>query len=512
MIVKRKKKMQNRKKGLYNIVFGLCGQIIIIGLGILIPRLVLVQYGSEINGLLNSVNQIFMYAALLEAGVGTASVQALYKPIAENDRYRINRILSATNYYYRRTGFIYFFVVLVVAFLYPFIVKSGISRAVVFLIFFFIGMGNVINFWFQAKFRLYLEAEGKNYILISVNTCVYVLQSIAKVVFFCNGFSIVMVQAVCFIINLGQTVLILYYIKRKYAWLNVNEEPDYAAVNQKNSVLIHQIAALIFTNTDILILSIFCGLKVVSIYSMYNLIITYVNNLIGQINSGFKFKLGQTYAVDRISYKKYHDMFEVGNMILVFSCFTLVYILILPFMKLYTGGVNDINYIDSRLPILFVMIQFLSNGRCSSVYLIDFAGHFKKTQWRSVIESVINLTVSIICVCFFGIYGVLFGTIAALLYRANDMVIYTHRHILHSNPWITYRRWLLSFLSFIICIFIIKRIPVQLNSYVEIFFYGSIYMAVILVIHVFIQFIFEKDVFMAYWFYIRKIISRKNGL
>lgn len=506
--------MQNKKKGIYNIIFGLCGQIIIIGLGVLIPRLVLVQYGSEINGLLNSVNQIFMYVALLEAGVGTASVQALYKPIAENDRYRINRILSATNHYYKRTGFLYFFVVLAVAFFYPFIVKSEISRAVVFLVFFFIGMGNVVNFWFQAKFRLYLEAEGKNYILVSVNTCVYVLQSIAKVVFFCNGFSIVIVQAACFIINLGQTVLVLFYIKKKYAWINVNEEPDYKAIDQKNSVLIHQIATLIFTNTDMLILSIFCGLKVVSIYSMYNLIVTYVNNLISQINSGFKFKLGQTYAIDKASYRKFHNMFEVGNMLLVFSCFTLVYILILPFMRLYTSGVNDINYIDSKLPFLFVIIQFLSNGRWSSAYLIDFAGHFRKTQWRSVIESVINLTISIICVCFFDIYGVLFGTIAALLYRANDMIIYTHRHILHSNPWITYRRWLLSFLSFVICIFITKRIPVRLDSYIEIFFYGSIYMIIIFTIYSLIQFVCEKDVFMDYWFYIKKIIDRKknNGL
>ena len=49
--------MQNKRKGIYNIVFGLIGQMIIICLGVLIPRLVLVQYGSEINGLLNAVTQ-----------------------------------------------------------------------------------------------------------------------------------------------------------------------------------------------------------------------------------------------------------------------------------------------------------------------------------------------------------------------------------------------------------------------------------------------------------------------
>ena len=500
--------MQNRKKGIYNIIFGLVGQLIIICLGILIPRLVLVQYGSEINGLLNAVNQIFTYASLLEAGVGTASMQALYKPIAENNQYEINRILSATNRYYKKTSFIYFFVVLFFAIAYPFFVKSEISRITVFFVFFFMGMGNVINFGIQAKFRLYLETEGKNYILISVNTCVYVLQNIVKVILFCNGASIVIVQAATFMISLVQVILIVFYIKKRYAWIHVNVEPDYAAISQKNSVLVHQISTLIFSNTDVLILSIFLGLKVVSIYSMYNLIIIYVNNLINQVNNGFQFKLGQTYAVDKVSYEKYHDMFEVGNMILVFSCFTLVYVLILPFMRLYTAGVSDTNYIDQKLPILFVIIQFLSNGRVASSNLINFAGHFKSTKWRAIIESAINLIVSLICVQYFGIYGVLFGTIAALLYRSNDMILYTHKYILHKSPKITYRRWGLSFLSFLICVFLIEKISIELDSYLKLFFYGGIYMVGILIIYILIQSIFEKEVFQNYWYYIKEIIIK----
>ncbi len=497
--------MQNKKKGIYNIAFGLMSQLIIICLGVLIPRLVLVQYGSEVNGLLNAVNQIFTYASLLEAGVGAASVQALYKPIARNNQYEINRILSATNRYYKKTSFVYFFVVLFFAIAYPFFVKSEISRITVFFVFFFMGMGNVINFGIQAKFRLYLEAEGKNYILASVNTCVYVLQNIIKVILFCNGASIIIVQATTFAISFVQVLLIVFYIKKRYTWINVNTEPNYAAISQKNSVLVHQISSLIFSNIDVLILSLFYGLKVVSIYSMYNLIITYVNNLINQVNSGFRFKLGQTYAVDKIAYEKYHNMFEVGNMILVFSCFTLVYVLILPFMKLYTAGVKDINYIDQRLPILFVVIQLLSNGRTASTYLIDFAGHFKNTRWRAVVESAINLIISLICVQYFGIYGVLFGTIAALLYRANDMILYTHKYILRKSAKITYRRWGLSFLSFFICVFIIQKISVKLDSYFKLFFYGGIYMIGILIIYIIIQSIFEKKVFLDYWYYVKEI-------
>ena len=66
------------KKGLGNIVTGLFNQLVTIALGILIPRLILTSLGSEANGLLSSVNQVLAYLALLEAGIGTASMQALY--------------------------------------------------------------------------------------------------------------------------------------------------------------------------------------------------------------------------------------------------------------------------------------------------------------------------------------------------------------------------------------------------------------------------------------------------
>ena len=80
-------------------------------------------------------------------------------------------------------------------------------------------------------------------------------------------------------------------------------------------------------------------------------------------------------------------------------------------------------------------------ARRTSSQVINFAGHFQQTQWRSVLESAINLTVSIFLVSKIGIYGVLLGTIAALLYRTNDIIIYTNRKILNRSPWKTYRRW-----------------------------------------------------------------------
>ena len=45
-------------KGLKNAGFGILAQILTISIGIIIPRLVLVNLGSEANGLLSSVGNI----------------------------------------------------------------------------------------------------------------------------------------------------------------------------------------------------------------------------------------------------------------------------------------------------------------------------------------------------------------------------------------------------------------------------------------------------------------------
>lgn len=137
-------------------------------------------------------------------------------------------------------------------------------------------------------------------------------------------------------------------------------------------------------------------------------------------------------------------------------------------------------------------------GRDSSAQVINYAGHFKNTQWRSVLEASINLVVSIIMVNKLGIYGVLIGTIVALLYRTNDMIIYANKYLLKRNPLITYKRWLINILVFCLVVIIFKNKVINNDSiinYYSFFEYVTIIGIIIICIYIFIAFIFEKIVF-----------------
>ena len=98
-----------------NLISSLIYQIVLISLSFLLPRLYLENFGSEVNGVLSTIKQIFTYMCLLEAGVGLATTQALYKRIGEKDFDGASSVLSATHSYYIKTGFVYSAIVLLIA-------------------------------------------------------------------------------------------------------------------------------------------------------------------------------------------------------------------------------------------------------------------------------------------------------------------------------------------------------------------------------------------------------------
>ena len=424
------------KKGAKNIIYSLLSQAIALGLGIIVPRLLIVSYGSEVNGLLSSVGQVMSYLILLEAGVGTAALQALYKPIANKDREEVNSILTATSYYYKKTGILYLCAVILVAFLYPLFVKSSLNYVFVVTIVLLCGLPNVINYLFQGKLRIFLNAVGDGYVLTNLSTATSTLATIVKILLLSFGANIIFVQAIYCVVSLMQMIVIYAYVKKKYGWISFRTEPDFKALNKKNSAIVHQICGLVTHSTDLILISACLNLKIASIYAVYNMIFNIICQVANNVNGGIQFLLGESYNRDKEQYKKLINVYETYYVALCGALMFVAYFLLLPFLKLYTDGA-DINYIDVWLPILFVAVEMLRAIRNSSVNTISVAGAFKETTKHAVIEAIINLTVSIIAMTFLGIYGVLIGTIVAFLYRDIVSIWYSNKNILKRSSGVS---------------------------------------------------------------------------
>lgn len=463
------------KKGLMNSVTGLLAIMVNVLMGLLIPRLVLVNYGSETNGLINSINQFIAYLSLFEAGIGVVGLQALYKPVVEVDHKKINGILAAINHHYHKIGCYYLLSLILLSIGYPLLVLRNSTQMNFWQVFFcvlFSGLGNVILFFVQGKYKILLNAEGKNYILSNLQTIISILISGTKVVLLSIGLNIVSVIVATFLLNLIQVVFICSFIKRKYKWINLNEKAEMIALGQKRSAFLHQIAWMVFLNTDVLILTVFCNLKVVSVYAMYKLVMTSLENLLTIPLDSVSFALGQTFNTDKVKYAKLLDTVEVFYQSLCFSFLAVALKLFPAFIDIYTRNVTDVAYKDAYLPFLFVVVELLIFMRKPSLNTLGYAGHFKQTLPQTLTEMFINLGISIAASYCLGIYGVLMGTVVALTYRFFDLVIYCNKRILKRSCKKTFTIYFVDLCVFVAFQLLVIPFGKHITSYIFFAIYG----------------------------------------
>ena len=459
------------KRSIYNLIFNIFSLVITFALGIVIPKLFIVNLGSEVNGLVSSVGQIFSYVGLLEAGIGTTVIQALYKPIAENNQLRINRILSASGRYYKKIGIIYIFCIILIAIVYPLIVSVDLPKWQVIGVVCFSGLGNAINFLLQQNYIALLSAEGRGYVTTNFNLAVNIAVSLAKAVLLINGFNIVYVMGAQFFITLFRIVLMRIYIAKKYKWLNAKSEPDFSALGKQKYVMTQQLSYFVYTNTDIVFLTFMGNLTMVSIYTLYNMIVGVIEGIVGAFTSSILFAMGQLYNENFNKFKKIFMIFDSFYMTLVFAWFSVVYLCITPFLSIYTKGITDANYIDSTLAFLFVILKMVTTLRSQSQNTINFSGHFKETQRSSVIEAVMNIVVSLVGIYFIGIYGVVIGSIVSSFYKGIVITNYANNHIIMldtKEKVLRYVRWVVYIIVFgMVCVLSKSVLPQIMSSYVE---------------------------------------------
>ena len=469
------------KKSITNFITSIFYKIVTIAVGLIIPKLFITSYGSEINGLQSSVNQIFTYIALIEGGIGAATLQSLFAPVADNNNKKINEYLSATSLYYNKIGVIYFVLLAVVGSVYSFIVKVE-NFPWYFVVMYVILSGALsgINFFYLAKLKLLISAKGDEYIATVLTMCTFICTSALKIFLIQLGVNILILQAGTLAINLAITFIYYLIAKKKYPWLSFKEKPDLTCVSQKNSVLIHRISSLIFQNIDVLLLTFICDLKIVSIYTVYKMVVSTVTSMVASMGESVNFVLGQSFNTEKDEnkekYCKLIDTFNVYYSAVSFGFFSIMCILIIPFMKLYTRNMDQ-SYIYDILPFLYITIELLTVGREAMMRTIEVAGHFKKTQWRAIAESAINLFSSIIamfvCKHYFGeiggLYGALIGTILAMLYRTVDINIYANKNILKRKCFKTFWIMIINSVILVVSMIVIKPYLGDIVTYKDFF-------------------------------------------
>lgn len=465
------------KNSMYNLIAATMLQVISLIIGIILPRVMLMSFGSEVNGLVSSIKQFISYLTLVEAGLAGACIYSLYKPLANKDYQEINSILSGARKFYNKSGIIFSTLAFALAIIFPYIVQSdAVGNLTVTVLVLILGINGALEFFSMGKYRALLTADQKSYVISMIKALAQVLNCIIIVIMALKGYSIVTVQFVATLSYVLRTVLFSVYVRKKYTFIDFHVPPSKKALHQRWDVLFHQVGAMVIFNSPIAFITFFCSLIEVSIYSVYNMVFAGIGGIVGIFNSGLVAGIGEIISKSEMkTLQRVYREYECGYYMIVTWIYTCTYILILPFIEVYTKGINDTNYIRKDIAIAFVIIGILNTLRMPQSTVIGAAGHFKETRYRALAEIIINIVASLILVNKFGMLGVLMGGICSYAYRTIDSIVYAPKYITH----LTIRETVLRIIRMVIIGIIIVMpfniwIHIQGNSFIEWIIWGCI--------------------------------------
>lgn len=464
-----------KKETIINLSIGVISNIIILIMGLVIPRILLTHYGSDTNGLMSTITQIFSYVALLEAGIGQATLNALYKPLIDNDKDSIINVLYASRKYYRKVTAIYALAVLCLAILSPLFIKSNLDYITIFFSVLFEGASGVITFYFIQTNSMFLIADGKTYIRAIIELIIKILSYGIKILLALFYANIIYIQLGFFILSLLKMLLYRFVMKKDYNWINYEKCKNKKMIlPNRNDYIISEVAWTFFSSTDLIVLSLFASTKISSVYSVNNMVFIAINSLLNAAYNGIYYLLGKAYYEGIEQYKKMHDAFNSFFMALVTIFMCVALLLSESFIKIYTKGVVDTEYNLYWLPLCFCLVQILSWSRYVSGNLTGIAGFAKNVSKISLIEAMINAVFSIILVHIWGIYGVVIATVIALPLK----VIYTNyladKIIMKRSIKNTIGILLVNYLIFIVTVIVRQLITITVDNYFSLFIYAIV--------------------------------------
>ena len=423
--------MNRRKLLALNTSSSLIFQLTTIICGFIVPRLILQTYGSEVNGLVNSITQFLAIIAFLELGVGAVIQSSLYKPLAEKDDEEISKIVVSGQKFFSRLATILLVYVLILVVIYPLVAKSDFGFLYTATMILVISISSFAQYYFGIVNSLLITANQRGYFSYNIQTITLILNTIACFVLIKLGASIHIVKLTTSLIYLFRPILLSLYVKNNY---NIDWKIKYSGepIKQKWNGIAQHVASVILDGTDNIVLTIFMGLEAVSIYSVYNLVVSGVKRLLLSMTNGIQSLMGEMLAKGELEkLRRFFGWVEWSIHTGTIFIFGVTSVLIVPFVEVYTSGINDANYIQ---PIFASLIVAANAGHCLRLpynLLILAGGHYKQTQNNYIVASILNIVLSILLVNFFGLIGVAIGTLVAMLYQTIWMAIYDSYNLIN---------------------------------------------------------------------------------
>ncbi len=460
------------KKALKNIIVSIMMQLVAVIYGFIVPRIIIKQYGSEINGLMASITQFLGYITLLEAGFGPVVKAALYKPLANKNYQQIANVVMVSERFFRKIAAIFLVYILVLTIVYPLCINTGYDFIFTASMILIIAASTFAEYFFGLTYQLLLHAAQATYVAAGLQAAIYVVGIIITVVLAKFGVDVRILKASICVLYLIKPIILNMYARKKFKIKEQQIDKTFVLKNKWDGLAQH-IAAVINEKTDTVVLTIFVGLKSVSIYSVYYLVSRSLNLLINSIMNGVSATFGDIIAKKELDLlERRFNAYETVYLTLVTILYSAAMCLIIPFISTYTAGIHDADYIQPVFAVIFIASGLVYALRLPYIAIVTAAGKFKETKKGAVLEAVLNIVVSVLCVIKLGLVGVAIGTLVAQTVRTIELVCFTNKNIIGRSIKNTVAKISIMSMAIVASAILPKVVPYYGNGYLDLVVYA----------------------------------------
>lgn len=482
-----------KKRLTLNTMTSVLFQITTLICGFILPRLILSTYGSEINGLVSSINQFLSMIGFLELGVGAVIQSSLYKPLAQRNNVQISKVLKSGDDFFKKIAKILLIYVIMLTIFYPFIANINQSWLYTALLILAMSISAFAQYYFGIIDRILLNADQRGYIQYTSQIITLCLNTAGCVMIINMGGSIQLVKLTTSIIFLIRPLILRAYINHKYI-IDRNIVLDEEPIKQKWNGIAQHVAYIILENTDVVVLTIFSTLSNVSIYSVYYMVVGGIKALFLSGTNGVQAVMGEYLATnDKEKLEKFFKGVEFAIHTIVILLYSITAVLIVPFIQVYTKGVTDINYIQPIFAYLLLAAHTINCLQLPYNQMILAGGHYKTTQNCYIIAAIINLVTSILAVWRWGLIGVAIGTLISMSYETIWMVIYNSKNFINWSIKKTIKQFMVDIITVIIIMILTSLYKLDQISFIAWVIMGIKVSMVAILTSIFVNLVFFKD-------------------
>lgn len=388
--------------------------------------------GTDLLGLNTALNAIIDFMLLMELGVTSAIGVSLYKPLAEGNRERINEIMWLIRYLYRILAGGILTVGILLSPLLPYLIeKSDVTFAQTYIAYFVFLICSAASYYFGYG-RVLFQADQRNYIPVTISNTVLISKTLAQIFAVSATRSYWLWLVIELIFQVGAHYGVKLFLYRKYPSL----EPDirlslkelvkkYKDIFADAKLLaVHQLSGFVLRQSNNIVIATMINLSTVAFYGNYYMINGALNNVMWNVLQNAWAGVGNLVATEsrKRIYAVYKEYLSANFFINMVANLCILF-LIEDFIRVWLGEQYLISY---SIVVAMVGMNFIGSFTNASAAFITAYKLFGYII-VPIAEAVVNIVLSVVGAYYFGLLGVILGSIGATLISAVWKPIYLHR-------------------------------------------------------------------------------------